>query len=112
MQYCAKGKHERFSRIEFEVGCYVTPEFKKAVMEVKDSEWQVIYKEVCPYSPPLIHFIFLIIMKINVIPAEAGIRSHLFLDARSIRNDRNVFTHFRYKQIILNHCGQEERNKP
>ena len=30
MQYCAKGKHERFGRIEFAVGCYVTPEFKKA----------------------------------------------------------------------------------
>ena len=29
LQYCAKGKHERFGRIEFAVGCDVTPEFKK-----------------------------------------------------------------------------------
>lgn len=45
LQYCAKGKHERFGRIEFAVGCDVKPEFKKSVMEVKDSEWQAIYKE-------------------------------------------------------------------
>jgi hypothetical protein len=45
LRYCAKGKHERFGRIEFAVGCDVTPEFKKAVMEVTASEWQSIYKE-------------------------------------------------------------------
>src|ERR1035437_7398963 len=45
LQYCAKGKRERFGRIEFAVGCDVTPEFKKAVMDVKDVEWQAIYKE-------------------------------------------------------------------
>ncbi|MEI7696152.1 MAG: IS1380 family transposase [Chlorobium sp.] len=45
LQYCAKGKHERFGRIEFAVGCDVTPEFKKSVMDVKDLEWQSIYKE-------------------------------------------------------------------
>jgi hypothetical protein len=28
LQYCAKGKHKRFGRIEFAVGCDVTPEFK------------------------------------------------------------------------------------
>jgi hypothetical protein len=45
LQYCAKGEHERFGRIEFAVGCDVTREFKKAVMEVSASEWQPIYKE-------------------------------------------------------------------
>ena len=45
LQYCAKGKHERFGRIEFAVGCDVTPEFRKSVMEVSASEWQPIYKE-------------------------------------------------------------------
>jgi len=45
LKYCAKGKHERFGKIEFVVGCDVTPEFKKAVMEVTASEWQAIYKE-------------------------------------------------------------------
>ena len=45
LRYCAKGENERFGRIEFAIGCDVTPEFKKAVMEVKDSEWQAIDKE-------------------------------------------------------------------
>ena len=45
LQYCAKGSHERFGRIEFAVGCDVTPEFRKSVMEVSASEWQPIYKE-------------------------------------------------------------------
>jgi hypothetical protein len=45
LRYCAKGKHERFGRIDFAVGCDVTPEFKKAVMEVTASEWQPIYKD-------------------------------------------------------------------
>jgi len=45
LRYCAKGKHERFGRIEFAVGCDVTPEFQKAVREVTASEWQPIYKE-------------------------------------------------------------------
>ncbi len=45
LRYCAEGKHERFGRIEFAVGCDVTPEFKKAVMEVTASEWQPIYKD-------------------------------------------------------------------
>ena len=40
-----KGEHERFGRIEFAIGCDVTPEFKKAVMEVEESDWQPIYKE-------------------------------------------------------------------
>lgn len=43
LRYCAKGENERFGRIEFAIGCDVTPEFKKAVMEVKD--WQPLYKE-------------------------------------------------------------------
>ena len=45
LRYCAKGEHERFGRIEFAIGCDVTPEFKKAVMEVETSDWQPIYKE-------------------------------------------------------------------
>jgi hypothetical protein len=47
LRYCAKGEHERFGRIEFAVGCDVTPEFKKAVMELEASDWQPIYKEFC-----------------------------------------------------------------
>ena len=45
LRYCADGKHERFGRIEFGIGCDVTPEFKKAVMEVGEADWQAIYKE-------------------------------------------------------------------
>jgi len=45
LKYCAKGQHERFGKIEFGVGCDVTPEFKKAVMELEESEWQAIYRE-------------------------------------------------------------------
>lgn len=45
LSYCTKGTHERFGRIEFAIGCDVTPEFKKAVMEVGDTDWQAIYKE-------------------------------------------------------------------
>jgi hypothetical protein len=45
LRYCAKGENKRFGRIEFAIGCDVTPEFKKAVMELEPSDWQPIYKE-------------------------------------------------------------------
>ena len=45
LRYCAKGENKRFGRIEFAIGSDVMPEFKKAVMEVADSDWQPIYKE-------------------------------------------------------------------
>jgi len=45
LSYCDRGKdkklHERFGRIEFAIGCDVTPEFKKAVREAQ--EWHPIY---------------------------------------------------------------------
>ena len=37
LRYCAEGENERFGVIEFTVGVDVTPEFKRAVAEVK--EW-------------------------------------------------------------------------
>lgn len=46
MKYCEMGKNERFGRIEFAIGCDVTQEFKKAVAEVAESEWQALTKEV------------------------------------------------------------------
>jgi hypothetical protein len=49
LRYCEEGKDERFGRIEFAIGCDVTPEFKRAVLEVEESEWKVIYKEVDGY---------------------------------------------------------------
>lgn len=39
LRYCAEGKNERFGVIEFAVGVDVTPEFKRAVAEIKESEW-------------------------------------------------------------------------
>lgn len=45
LRYCEKGENKRFGRIEFAIGSDVTPEFKKAAMEVADSDWQSIYRE-------------------------------------------------------------------
>jgi len=45
LRYCAKGENERFGRIEFAIGCDVTLEFKKAVLETEGKDWHPIYKE-------------------------------------------------------------------
>ncbi|MCK5349650.1 MAG: IS1380 family transposase [Desulfobacula sp.] len=45
LRYCETGTNERFGRIEFAIGCNVTQAFKTAVVQVPDSEWQPIYKE-------------------------------------------------------------------
>ena len=45
LRYCEKGENKRFGRIEFAIGSNVTSEFKKAAMEVADSDWQSIYRE-------------------------------------------------------------------
>jgi len=44
LRYCEQGAHERFGRIEFAVGCDVTAEFKKSVLEVEESEWSPVHK--------------------------------------------------------------------
>ena len=46
LKYCATGQSDRFGVIEFAIGCNVTPEFKKAVAEQEESEWNKIYKVV------------------------------------------------------------------
>jgi hypothetical protein len=46
LRYCEMGENERFGRIEFAIGCDVTAEFKKAVSEVPESQWQTVTKEV------------------------------------------------------------------
>lgn len=46
LRYCATGINSRFGVVEFAIGCDVTPEFKKAVSEVEESEWKPIYKVV------------------------------------------------------------------
>ena len=45
LRYCAKGENERFGRIEFAIGCDVTSEFKKAVLETEDKDWRPIYND-------------------------------------------------------------------
>jgi hypothetical protein len=45
LRYCEREENERFGRIEFAISCDVTGEFKKAVRQVAESEWQSIYRE-------------------------------------------------------------------
>jgi hypothetical protein len=46
LRYCAEGKSEQFGVIEFAVGVDVTAEFKHAVAEVEEGEWQQLEREV------------------------------------------------------------------
>ncbi len=46
LKYCEMGENKRFGRIEFAVGCDVTEEFKKAVLEVEESQWHPTYKKI------------------------------------------------------------------
>ena len=46
LKYCAEGLNERFGVIEFAVGVDVVDEFKKAALEVEESEWKPLYKNV------------------------------------------------------------------
>lgn len=39
MRYCEKGESERFGRIEFAIGCPISPEFERAVAEVEPTAW-------------------------------------------------------------------------
>jgi hypothetical protein len=44
--YCGEGRAARFGVIEFAVSADVTPEFRKAVQEVADADWQPLYRSV------------------------------------------------------------------
>jgi hypothetical protein len=46
LRYCEKGENKRFGRIEFGIGVDVTQEFKKAVAEVEEAEWEPLWKEI------------------------------------------------------------------
>jgi len=52
LKYCAMGTNKRFGVIEFAIGCDVTKEFKKAVGEIEESQWQPIYKEIGDQKVP------------------------------------------------------------
>jgi len=44
LRYCDEEKNKGCGRIAFAVGCDVTPEFKKAVLEVAEEDWVVLKK--------------------------------------------------------------------
>lgn len=44
LRYCDEEKNKRCGRIEFTVGCDVSAEFKKAVLEVAEEDWTVLKK--------------------------------------------------------------------
>jgi hypothetical protein len=46
LKYCEMNGNKRFGHIEFAIGSNVTPEFKKAVAEVEESDWHEIYKTI------------------------------------------------------------------
>ena len=46
LRYCAEGRDERFGVIEFAVGVDVTAEFRRAVSEVAEQDWQTLYRKV------------------------------------------------------------------
>ncbi len=46
LSYCAEGKNERFGVIEFAIGVDVTAEFRKAVGEVEEADWQTLKREI------------------------------------------------------------------
>jgi hypothetical protein len=46
LRYCAKGENKRFGVIEFAVGVDVTAEFRKAVAEVAEGDWQSLKREI------------------------------------------------------------------
>ena len=46
LRYCDKGENKRFGKIEFAIGCDVTPAFKEAVSEVEEGQWKPVYKKV------------------------------------------------------------------
>ena len=46
LNYFAKGQNERFGVIEFAIGVDVTAEFRKAVSEVEEEDWQTLKREI------------------------------------------------------------------
>jgi hypothetical protein len=46
MRYCDLEDNKRFGRLEFAIGADVTQEFRKAVAEVSEADWQPLYRKV------------------------------------------------------------------
>jgi hypothetical protein len=45
LRYCAEGQNQRFGIIEFAIGADVTREFRQAVLEVEEKDWQLLKRE-------------------------------------------------------------------
>ncbi len=45
MDFCEKGEHERFGRIEFVISCDISDSFKRCVLETEESEWKPIFRD-------------------------------------------------------------------
>lgn len=45
LRYCALGEHPRFGKIDFAVSADVTAEFRQAVLEVPESAWQPLVRQ-------------------------------------------------------------------
>ena len=52
LKYCAEGTDQRFGVIEFAVGVDMTPQFKRAVAEVAEEEWQQLDRVVEGHKLP------------------------------------------------------------
>lgn len=46
LDYCEKGEHKRFGRIEFAIGCDVTREFRDEVKKLSAEDWRPFYVKV------------------------------------------------------------------
>jgi len=53
--YCGEGKDARFGVIEFAVSADVTEEFRGAVRQVAEADWQPLYREVAGSKPGIVH---------------------------------------------------------
>jgi hypothetical protein len=45
LRYCDSGANQRFGRMEFAIGCPITKQFKRAVEEVCERDWQPMFIE-------------------------------------------------------------------
>jgi len=53
--YCGEGKDARFGVIEFAVSADVTAEFRAAVRQVAEADWQPLYRETAGSRPGIVH---------------------------------------------------------
>jgi hypothetical protein len=108
LAYCAKGKHEKFGRIEFAIGAPMSKELKQAVAEVPDDDWADLpnphqqWAEVC-FVPNLAghskngpHYRYLAVREPLEQECLPGMESETALPFPTMRMD-----HIRYKVTAI-----------